>query len=70
MRKDMRQVNFELSDIKLYFFCKNGKRWYFEAGQRICHIIQEQYWSIEKTFIPYKPNDAIGMEMNVVGNGI
>jgi len=39
MRKDMHQVHFELSDIKLYFFCKNGKRWYFEAGQRICHII-------------------------------
>ena len=70
MRKDMRQVNFELSDIKLYFFCKNGKRWYFEAGQRICNIIQEQYWSIEKTFIPYKPNDPIGMEMNVFGNSI
>jgi hypothetical protein len=38
-RKDMNFVNIKLSDIKLYFFCKNGKRWYFESGQRICHII-------------------------------
>lgn len=54
--------NLKQSDIKLYFFCKNGKRWYFEGGQRICHIIQEQYWSIEKTFIPVKPQNTMGLD--------
>jgi len=62
------------SDIKLYFFCKNGKRWYFEGGQRICHIIKEGYWSIEKTFIPVKLNENAGFEEilfhNVPENGV
>lgn len=57
------RLNLNLNDIKLYFFCKNGKRWYFEGGQRICHILQEKYWTIENTIIPLKAgevNDANG----------
>ena len=54
------RLNLNLSDIKLYFFCKNGKRWYFEGGQRICHILQEKYWTVEKTIIPHKPGEING----------
>jgi hypothetical protein len=65
------RLNLNLNDIKLYFFCKNGKRWYFEGGQRICHILQEKYWTIENTIIPLKPgevNDANGSCANEMDN--
>ena len=63
------QPDLKPSDIKLYFFCKNGKRWYFEGGQRICHIIKEGYWSIEKTFIPVRQNENGGSEESLFHNG-
>lgn len=58
------RLDLKLSDIKLYFFCKNGKRWYFEGGQRICHILQEKYWSVEKTLIPYKLSEPSASDAN------
>jgi len=31
-RTDGKKWGVMLSDIKLYFFCKQGKRWYFEGS--------------------------------------
>jgi hypothetical protein len=71
--RDQPMLSVHPSDIKLYFFGKNGKRWYFEGGQRICHILQERYWSVEKCFLPVNPKDVIprvDREDSYVGQGI
>ena len=55
----IKAMNINQKDIKLYFYCSNGSRWWFESRQKISDMIEASKWprsSISNNLSPEEKN--------------